>query len=83
MQRMKEKHLSQERLEKVDQLKEVAEKLGVSLAQLALAWCISNPNVSTVITGATKLDQVLFSPKLGAEGGGPFLFLPFLSHILR
>ncbi|ORY46457.1 Aldo/keto reductase [Rhizoclosmatium globosum] len=38
-------------LAKVDKLKPIADKLGYSLAQLALAWCIKNPNVSTVITG--------------------------------
>eukprot|EP00474_Spongospora_subterranea_P008613 CRZ09071.1 hypothetical protein [Spongospora subterranea] len=48
----------QQRNEKVKQLKVIAEKLGVSLAQLALAWCLKNPNVSTVITGATRPSQV-------------------------
>ncbi|KAJ3293845.1 hypothetical protein HDU79_011874 [Rhizoclosmatium sp. JEL0117] len=47
-----------ERLAKVDKLKPIADKLGYSLAQLALAWCIKNPNVSTVITGASKPSQV-------------------------
>lgn len=35
-----------------------AQELGCSLAQLALAWCVRNPNVSTVITGATSVQQV-------------------------
>ncbi|KAJ3347009.1 hypothetical protein HDU83_002454 [Entophlyctis luteolus] len=47
-----------EKLEKVSKLQPIAEKLGCSLAQLALAWCITNPNVSTVITGASKASQV-------------------------
>jgi hypothetical protein len=34
------------------------QELGCSRAQLALAWCVRNPHVSTVITGATKLSQV-------------------------
>ena len=42
------------RLEKVKQLLPIAEELGCSLAQLALAWCLHNPNVSTVITGASR-----------------------------
>jgi len=42
----------------VDALKPVAADLGCSLAQLALAWCAKNPNVSTVITGASKVSQV-------------------------
>jgi len=45
-------------IEKVEGLKPIAEKLGCTLAQLAIAWCIKNPNVSTVITGATKVSQV-------------------------
>jgi len=44
---------------KLDGLKPIAEKLGCTLAQLALAWCIKNPNVSTVITGATKESQLI------------------------
>ena len=32
--------------------------LGCSLAQLALAWCLKNPHVSTVITGASRKEQV-------------------------
>lgn len=42
----------------VRQLKEVADELGCTLAQLALAWCAANPNVSTVITGASRVEQV-------------------------
>ncbi len=45
-------------LEKVRQLMPVAEEIGCSLPQLALAWCLQNPNVSTVITGASKVWQV-------------------------
>ncbi|GGI09690.1 NADP-dependent aryl-alcohol dehydrogenase [Egicoccus halophilus] len=42
----------------VRQLKEVADELECSLAQLALAWCAKNPHVSTVITGASRVEQV-------------------------
>lgn len=45
-------------LEKVKQLVPVAEELEISMPQLALAWCLRNPNVSTVITGASKPEQV-------------------------
>lgn len=45
-------------LKKVNGLKPIADELGVSLAQLAIAWCATNPNVSAVITGATKESQV-------------------------
>lgn len=42
----------------VRELKQVADDLGVSLAQLAIAWCAANPHVSTVITGASRVEQV-------------------------
>jgi aryl-alcohol dehydrogenase-like predicted oxidoreductase len=45
-------------LSKVDSLKPIAQELGVPLAQLAIGWCAANPNVSSVITGATKEAQV-------------------------
>jgi voltage-dependent potassium channel beta subunit len=42
----------------VRELGAVADELGGSLAQLAIAWCAANPNVSSVITGASKVEQV-------------------------
>ncbi len=47
-----------QKIEKVRRLKPLAKKLGVSMAQLALAWCLKNPYVSSVITGASKPEQV-------------------------
>ena len=44
--------------EAVRKLKPIADELGVSRAQLALAWALKNPNVSTVITGASRAEQV-------------------------
>lgn len=44
--------------EKVRALKAVADDLGCSLAHLSLAWCTKNPNVTSVITGASKVEQV-------------------------
>jgi voltage-dependent potassium channel beta subunit len=49
---------------KVRRLAGVADDLGCSLAQLALAWCARNPHVSTVITGASRPEQV--TENLGA-----------------
>ncbi|MDZ4859849.1 MAG: aldo/keto reductase [Candidatus Hydrogenedentes bacterium] len=46
------------RIEKVKKLAPIAKSLNCSLAQLALAWCAKNPRVSTVITGATRPEQV-------------------------
>src|SRR6201982_3361524 len=53
------------RLEKVKQVAKVARDLGVPLPKLALAWCLKNPNVSTVITGASKPEQVRENMKAG------------------
>lgn len=46
------------RIETVERLRPVAEGLNATLAQLALAWALANPNVSTVITGASRPEQV-------------------------
>lgn len=43
---------------KIDKLKPIAEKLGCSLAVLSLAWCLANKNVSTIITGASRPEQI-------------------------
>ncbi|HRQ38398.1 MAG TPA: aldo/keto reductase [Chloroflexota bacterium] len=48
----------QQRIQKTRELSLVAEELGTTMARLALAWCIKNPHVSTVITGASKVSQV-------------------------
>jgi voltage-dependent potassium channel beta subunit len=48
----------QARLAKVGELMPLADDLGCSMAQLALAWCVANDDVSTVITGATSVAQV-------------------------
>jgi voltage-dependent potassium channel beta subunit len=47
-----------DRIEKVQRLTPLADELDCTLAQLALAWCLANPNVSTVITGASRAQQV-------------------------
>ncbi len=47
-----------QRIEQVRELGKVADELGTSMARLAIAWCLHNPNVSTVITGASRVEQV-------------------------
>jgi voltage-dependent potassium channel beta subunit len=47
-----------EAIERVERLRPIAEELGCTMAQLALAWCTRNPAVSTVITGASRPSQV-------------------------
>ena len=47
-----------DRNQKVAGLRSIAEDLGCTLAQLSIAWCALNPHVSTVITGASRVEQV-------------------------
>lgn len=46
------------RLAKVEKLSVLADDMGATLAQFALAWCLQNPHVSTVLTGASRVAQV-------------------------
>jgi len=58
---IKEKFESEETIQKIGKVKElqpIAESLNISLTQLSLGYCIKNPNVSTVILGATKKEQL-------------------------
>ncbi len=48
----------EQKLAKVIALEPIAKELGCTLSQLALAWCVKNPFVSTVITGASRVEQV-------------------------
>jgi voltage-dependent potassium channel beta subunit len=59
--RMKDK----ERLDKVSALEPIAKELDATISQLALAWCLKNPFVSTVITGASRVEQVHENMKAG------------------
>jgi len=47
-----------DRLAKVRALQPIAKELGCTLSQLSLAWCLKNPNVSTVILGASRVEQL-------------------------
>ena len=55
---LRERTMNQERLDAVERLKPIAKELGISMPRLAIAWCLKNPNVSTVILGASKLHQL-------------------------
>ncbi len=48
----------QARMKKVSELMPVAQELGTSLSKLAIAWCLLNKNVSSVILGASKVEQL-------------------------
>jgi voltage-dependent potassium channel beta subunit len=56
---LREQAQSEERIAIVRQLVPIADELGCTLAQLGLAWCLKNPHVSTVITGASNAKQVI------------------------
>lgn len=58
LKKMLESEEGQARLNKVPKLAKIAEELGTTMPKLALAWCLKNPNVSTVITGASRVSQV-------------------------
>jgi voltage-dependent potassium channel beta subunit len=71
---LKDRWISDDKIKKVKKLSELAAKLQVPAAALSIAWCLKNPNVSTVILGATKKQQLLDNlkslevlPKLNTE----------------
>jgi len=49
---------NKERLAMVSALKPLADRMGATLAQFSIAWCLQNPNVSSVITGASRVQQI-------------------------
>ncbi len=55
---LKDRMMQDDKLDKVGKLGKVAADLGTTLATLSIAWCISNPNVTTAILGATKESQL-------------------------
>jgi len=71
---LREHVITPQNIEKVTQLEPIAQDLGCTMTQLAIAWCLKNPNVSTVITGASRPEQVVENmkapevvPKLNSE----------------
>lgn len=54
----RESEQGKKKLEKVAQLSRVAQEIGISMPVFALAWCLKNPHVSTVILGASKKEQL-------------------------
>jgi voltage-dependent potassium channel beta subunit len=69
------------RVAKVRALQPLADELGVSLAQLAIAWCLLNPHVSTVMLGASRLEQL--EQNLGALDVLPKLDAAIAQRIRR
>ena len=63
---VKENVTDEANLAKLRALEPIAKELGCTLSQLALAWCLKNPFVSTVITGASRVEQVRENMKASA-----------------
>jgi aryl-alcohol dehydrogenase-like predicted oxidoreductase len=55
---LRDRELTPERLRTVEKLNKIADGLDLSLPVMALAWCLKNPNVSTVMLGASKEAQL-------------------------
>jgi len=73
---LKESAVNEKRIEAVKRLEGIARELGATTAQLALAWCASNPRVSSVITGASGPEQVAANLKAAD-------LLPLMDEALR
>ncbi len=56
---LKDRWMKEDLLKKVKSLAALAKELGISMAELSIAWCIKNPNVTTAILGATRKEQLL------------------------
>ena len=76
---LKERNLTQERITAVLALGDLAKELGLSLPVMSLAWCLKNPNVSTVILGASKLQQL--QENMQALGAQELLTLEVMQRI--
>ena len=65
-----DRYLSEEHLEQIRKLNEIAKNRGQTLAQMALWWILRRPEVTTVLVGASSSKQLLAN--LGALKGEPF-----------
>ncbi len=64
------------RLARIERLRPIADRLGCTMAQLSLAWCTKHPMVSSVITGASKVSQVV-------ENFGALAVIPLLADEIK
>jgi voltage-dependent potassium channel beta subunit len=76
---LRDKFTDQEALAKVKALGELAAEIGISLPHLAIAWVLKNPNVSSAITGASRVEQVRENMK--AVNAFPRLTPDVMQHI--
>jgi len=66
---LKDNVVTPQNIAKAKQLEPLTKEVGCTMAQLALAWCLKNPNVSTVITGASRPEQVNENMKAAEVAG--------------
>ena len=78
---LREKNITREKLAITRELTKLSGDLGISLAQLSIAWCLKNPNVSTVILGASKEPQL--HENLASLGHVGLLTSEIMEHIER
>jgi aryl-alcohol dehydrogenase-like predicted oxidoreductase len=71
---MMEDYFTQPVLDAVQKFRPLAERAGCTMAQLALAWCLRQPAVTSVIVGATKVGQVDDNAKAGDLHVDPAIF---------
>lgn len=76
---MQDQLLDADKNARVTQLATIAQALGCTTAQLAIAWCLKNPHVSTVITGASRISQ--FAENIKALEIAAKLDQPIMSSI--
>ncbi|MDH7483727.1 MAG: aldo/keto reductase [Spirochaetales bacterium] len=79
MEWLRERWLKDAMVKAVEALRPIADGLGCTLSQLSIAWCARNPHVSTVITGASRLEQL--EENLGALDVVPKLQAEVLTRI--
>jgi L-glyceraldehyde 3-phosphate reductase len=55
---LKENAITEDKLRKIRQLNEIAEKRGQSMAQMALAWVLRDPRITSALIGASRVSQI-------------------------
>ena len=58
-------------LERIQQLRPIADEAGLTMSQLAVAWTLQNPNVSSAIIGASRPEQVTENAKAAGVRSTP------------
>ena len=76
---LKDKTHTEQKLNTVKSLQKIADGIGISLANMSLAWCIKNPNVTTAIIGATNSNQL--TENLAAIACVPLLTADVIDNI--